>query len=189
MRGQIKKEVYKLSIVNLSGLSVSESSYRRARQIVENKQQQGGKKTADSVLASIRQMKPGWVVDTHSGNWRPGVRNLEISPNVLSRMAEDPEVMVKYKAMILDLEDLVPELEEWAQQNEGKSLEFKITLDANGMSKAVGIVRTLMGGEMRTTFELPNNERATWSDLIRQKLDSLVEGRAEDANGERSWVG
>jgi hypothetical protein len=98
--------------------------------------------------------------------------------------------MIRYKALILDLEELVPELEEWKQQNEGKTLEFRITLDNNGMSRAKGIVRTLMGGEMRTSFDLPNDGKS-WADLVRQKLESLGnEGQAEDENGEKklAWL-
>ncbi|MCL2398437.1 MAG: hypothetical protein FWC91_01670 [Defluviitaleaceae bacterium] len=175
-----------MSVVNLGGLSVSKNSYRRARQIVENKQG-GTKKTAADVLASLRQMKPGWTIDTSSSNWGPGVRNLEICSDILNRMAEDPDAMVKYKAFILDLEDLVPELEKWAQQNEGKSLDFKFVLDTDG-TRAISMVKTLLGGEKRTTFELPN-DGSSWAELINQKLAALNEGRAESADGSSSWLG
>ena len=174
-----------MSVVNIAGLSVSESSYRRARQIVESKPE-GGKRTAESVLASIRQMKPGWTIETDSSNWCDGVRNLEISTSILERMAEDPEAMIRYKALILDLEELVPTLEEWAQNNEGKTLEFGITLDAEG-TRAMAIVRTLMGGEMRSEFELPS-DGSSWVDLIRQKINAMNEGQVENADGERSWL-
>jgi len=177
-----------MSIVNVGGLSVSKNSYRRAREIVDNKPE-GGKKTAADVLASIRQMKPGWNISTISDNWGPGVRNLQIGSGILERMAEDPEAMIRYKALILDLEELVPELEEWARQNEGSTLEFRITLDSD-TTRAMAVVRTLLGSEMRTTVELPSNGTGTsWADLIRQKLDNLREGQAEDAYGERSWLG
>ena len=175
-----------MSVINLGGLSVSESSYRRARKIVENNNE---KKTAKDVLASLRQMKPGWnIYDSASGNWGAGFRNLEICPRILNRMAEDPEAMVKYKALILDLEDAIPALEEWAEQNGGKSLEFRFMLDTNGTTKAKGIVRNLMGGEMSTTFNL-SNDRLTWADLISQKIEALNEGRSEGADGSNSWLG
>jgi hypothetical protein len=175
-----------LSIVNLGGLSVTENSYRRARNIVENRTE-GGRQSANDVLASLRQMMPGWNISTSSSNWGEGFRNIEIDSATLNRMAEDPEEMIRYKALILDLEDAVPVLEEWAQQNEGQSLEFGIFLDENG-ARAVGIMRALLGGEMRTYFELPN-DRPAWPEIIRQKLEALREGQAQDADGTRSWLG
>lgn len=174
-----------MSGVNLRGLTVSECSYRRARKIVDNKP--WGRKTVGDVLASLRKMKPGWNISSSSNNWDEGFRNIEIDVDVLKRMAEDPETMVRYKALILDLEDVVPKLEEWAEQNEGKALDFGIYLDQNGILKAKGIVRTLMGGEISTVFELPDN-RPTWTELIQQKLESLREGRVEDAAGKKSWM-
>ena len=176
-----------MSIVNLNGLSVSENSLRRARKIVENKPQ-NGRKSIDDVLASLRQMKPGWNISMSSADWGEGFRNIEIGSGVLNRMAECSETMVRYKALILDLEDVVPELEEWAENNEGESLQFRIILDGNGITKAEGLVRTLLGGEKRTTFELNTNANS-WSSLIQQKLEALQQGRAENAEGERSWLG
>lgn len=173
-----------MSMVNLNGLSVSESSYRRARQIVE-KRPEGGRKSANDVLASLRQMMPGWNISTSSSNWGEGFRNIEISSSTLNRMAEDPEAMVRYKALILDLEDAVPAIEEWKQQNPGKSLEFGLSFEGNDTIRALAMVRTLLGGEYNTHFELPNDS-PVWESLIRQKIDSL--GTGEDA-GSRSWLG
>ena len=177
-----------MSVINLNGLAVSKNSYQRARKIVDNKQE-GANKTGKDVLNSLRKMMPGWTIETSSANWSEGFRNIEICEIILDRMANCPESMVRYKALIFDYEDMVPELEEWARQNEGKSLEFGITIDANGVAKAEAIVRTLMGGEVRTVFDLTPDDKPTWADLIRQKLDSLNEGQIEEADGSKSWVG
>lgn len=180
-----------MSIVNIKGLNVSENSYRRARKIVEekrNNRDEKTEKTADDVLASIREMKPGWTIGTEPNhNWQAGARNIEISQNVLERMAEDPEAMVKFKALILDLEDLVPAIEEWMENNEGQSLEFKFSLEDAGTTRAVALVRGLMGGEVRSTFELPSNSERSWADLIREKLDSMNSGQSEDEFGNKYW--
>lgn len=176
-----------MSMMNLGGLAVSESSYRRARQLVENKQD-GGRRTASSVLSSLRQMKPNWTISTSSNDWGDGFRNIEISNSVLNRMAEDPEAMIRYKAMILDLEDVIPELEEWQAQNPGQSLEFGLSFADNGETQAMAIVRTLMGGQIRTVFDLPD-DRPSWADLIQQKLEALQQGQTQDAYGSTSWQG
>ncbi|MDR2168334.1 MAG: DUF6033 family protein [Clostridiales bacterium] len=171
-----------MAVVNLGGLSVTESSYRKARGIVENKAG-GGRKSAGDVLSSLRSMMPGWNISTSSANWGEGFRNIEIDVNTLNRMARDPEAMVRYKALILDLEGVVPSLEEWAAQNPDaeKSFEFGITMALDGMVTAVAMMRTLLGAETRTTFELPS-DRASWAELITQKLNALNEGRAENVS-------
>jgi len=179
-----------LSIINLVGLSVSENSYRRARQIVENKPE-GSRKSADDVLASLRQMMPGWNITTCASQWGSGSRNIEISQSILERMAEDPDAMIRYKALVLDLDEVAPAIEEWKQQNPGKQLELNLIMDENGI-RAMAIVRTLMGEEVsRSSFELPD-DRPTWAELFRQKIDALADARtespAEPTDGSRSWL-
>ena len=181
-----------MSIINLAGMNVSENSYRRAREIVDGKNlAPGTQKTRQGVLDSIRQMMPDWTVTTNKSDWGDGHRNLEVGEGILQRMADDPEAMVRYKALILELEDIAPVIEEWKEkpENEGKTFEFKISMEDGNITRAKGIVRTLMGGEIRTTFDLPNNQATRWADIIRQKLESLNEGQTEDAYGERSWMG
>jgi len=179
-----------LSIINLVGLSVTESSYRRARQIVENKPEVE-ERSAEDVLASLREMMPGWTITTCVSQWGSGGRNVEISQGILERMAEDPDVMARYKALLLDLEDAAPAIEEWQQQNPGKLLEFDLIMDGESV-RAMAIVRTLMGEEVsRTSFELPD-DRPTWAELFRQKIDSIDEARVESptapADESRSWL-
>jgi len=176
-----------MSIVNLNGLSVSKNSYNRARQIVDNKPQ-GTRKSASDVLSSLRSMMPDWNISTSSDNWGEGARNIEITERTLELMARDPEAMVRYKALILDLEDAVAPLEDWKQQNEGKFLEFGIVTDTEG-NQAMGLVRTLIGGETRTTFDLTPSNKPIWAQLIQQKINALSSGQVEDAEGGRSWIG
>lgn len=173
-------------MVNLGKFSVSENSYNRARKIVDDKPE-GKSKTSKDVLNSIRQMMPSWTVTTCASQWGNGIRNLEISESILERMAEDPEAMVKFKAIIFDLDEAVEPLEEWMQENEGKDLQFNIMWDQNDALTAAAVVRTLIGGESRTVFELPS-DGLSWAEIIRQKLESLNEGQVEEADGSKSWM-
>jgi len=180
-----------MKAVNIGNITVSKNSYQRAREIVTNRKANasGERKTAADVLSSIREMKPSWVVsNTSNAPWQEGARNLQISDSILERMANDPEAMVKYKALILDLEDLVPKIEEWAArpENEGASLSFQLKLDEG--VKAVATMRTKLGSIVTSTFELSESDRPTWSQVIQEKLENLRDGRAEDAHG-NSWVG
>jgi len=178
-----------MSVVNLAGLTVTESSYKKARGIVEKKSE-GHRKSTDEVLNSLRSMMPGWVIATEDeANWGAGSRNIQIDESILERMAEDPEAMVKFKALILDLEDAVPALEEWARENPGQTLDLSIKIDANGTTMAEAVVRGLMGGDQRTTFQLPTEgTQSSWAELISRKLESLSQGQVEEADGSKSWL-
>jgi len=175
-----------MAMQQIGAINVSQTSYKRAREIVENKPQ-GVKKSADEVLESLRKMMPGWTISTTSADWTAGVRNIEIDRDVLERMAEDPEAMVRIKALILDLEEAVPVLEEWKRENKGQSLTFGFDLAANGQVQAIALLRTLWGEEVRTTFDLPA-ERNTWSAIIQDKLNALSQGQVENVEGQRSWL-
>ena len=178
-----------MSTVNLSRFTVNEHSYRRAREIVNNKTQNnttGARKTANDVLSSIREMKPGWNVGTTTANWGEGVRNLQISQSVLQRMADDPEAMVEFKAFILDLEYVAQEMEAWQEENPGYSLQVNFNLAEQQTLQATMTIRTLLGAETRSNMEL-SGERTTWADTINEKLNQMREGRSEEADGSRSW--
>ena len=175
-----------MTMANISTLSTVGSAPARARQVAENKPE-GGKKTADDVLASLREMMPGWTITTNSADWGEGFRNIEIDRSILQRMADDPREMEKYKALILDLENSVTELEKWGQENPDQSIVLGITMDANGNVKALAVIKTLMGIEKRTEFELPS-DRQTWAEIIRERLDALNQGQVEDVYGSKSWI-
>ena len=176
-----------MATVNLGRFSVNETSYRRAREISANRPQSGERKTAADVLSAIRDAKPGWVIDTHSGNWQEGVRNIQISPAILERMANDPEAFVQYKAFILDLEYKADEIEDWMAENPGYSLTFNFNLALEEGVQAVATIRNLLGSLSQTSFELPQN-RDSWTEAINQRLNELREGRSEEADGSRSWT-
>jgi hypothetical protein len=174
-----------MNMVQTGGLSVTQASYTRAREIVNNKPKDEKKSTED-VLASLRKMMPGWTIVTDSREWGKGVRNIEIDERVLERMAEDPEAMVRFKALILDLEEAVPALEEWARENKGQSLTFKFDIQENQL-RAVALMTTLLGNETTSTFALPT-DRNMWSSMIENKLNALAQGQVEDSEGNKSWL-
>ena len=175
-----------MAISNISGPSAQASSAVKAKQNVENKPA-GGKKTVDDVLASLRELMPGWTISTSTADWGEGFRNIQIDRDILQRMADDPKEFEKYKNLILDFENMVPDLEKWGQENPGQSIIFELSLNANGEVTSVSIVKTLLGTESRTVFDLPE-ESPLWADIIRQKLDSLIQGQVEDEFGSKSWV-
>jgi len=102
-------------------------------------------------------------------------------------MADDPKEMEKYKNLILDLENSVQALEEWGKNNPGQTIIFELSLNANGEVTSLSIVKTLLGTESRTVFDLPE-DRLSWSDIIRQRVEALNQGQVEDAFGSKSWI-
>ena len=175
-----------MTTANLSRASAPESTAVRSKQIDKDKQE-SGIKTADDVLEYLRKMMPGWTITTSSADWGEGFRNIEIDRSILQEMADDPRAMEKYKSLILDLEKTAPELEKWGLENPGKSIEFGISVDAQGNATALAVVKTLMGAEIRTEFDLPS-DRTTWIEIIRQKLEDLSQGKVEDLSGTTSWI-
>jgi len=176
-----------MATVNLGRFTVNETSYRRARELQASRPSTGEGKTANDVLNILRDIKPGWVVNTHGGNWQAGSRNLQIGQGILEKMANDPDAFFEYKAFILDLEYAAEEIEAWMAENPDAPLEFSFNLALEEGAKAVATIRTLLGGITQTTFEF-SSDRLSWSDMIREKLDALKEGRTEEPDGSKSWA-
>jgi len=173
-----------MSTINLNGLQVSENSFNRARQIVENRGNSNRRLTTTDVLSSLREMMPGWNISTSSDNWGEGFRNIEIDNATLREMANDPEAMVRFKALILDFEEMVPTLEEWSAQNEGSTINLGFSIDEEGNARVLSLVRTLLGEETSNTFDLPRG--SSWVDFMRQRL--LGDGQADSETGSRTWL-
>jgi len=132
-------------------------------------------------------MMPGWTISTSTADWGEGFRNIQIDRDILQRMADDPKEMEKYVNLIKSFEDKVPELEKWAQENPGQSLLFQFSVNSNGDITSMSIVKTLLGVETRSTFDLPE-DKTLWADHIRQKLDELLQGQVDEATGSKSWI-
>jgi len=175
-----------MSISNISGSSAQANAAIKAKQKVENKPT-SGKKSVDDVLASLRELMPGWTISTSTADWGEGFRNIQIDRDILQRMADDPKEFEKYKAMILDFENVVEDLEKWGQENPGQSIIFQLSLDSAGRATSLTIVKTLLGTETSTTFDLPEDSK-TWAEIIRQRVDDLIQGKFEDADGSKSWI-
>ena len=175
-----------MTTANLSGLPATGSSAVKTGQITSHKTG-GGRKSADDVLAYLRELMPGWTITTSSADWGEGFRNIEIDRDILQRMADDPAEMEKYKNLLLSFEDTVTELEKWGQENPGHSIILGFAVDAEGNTSATAVIKTLMGTETSTAFSL-SGDRSTWADIIRERLEALDQGKVEDAFGSKSWM-
>jgi len=174
-----------MTINNLGGVSAQTSSVTRASQVREERS--GGRKSVDDVLASLREMMPGWTISTSTSDWGEGVRNIQIDRDILQRMADDPREMERVKSMIRDFESAATELEQWKEQNPGQSFEVGISLDSDGQARALIKLITQAGDERSTTFELPSDRNA-WAGFMREHLEALSQGQTGAAGESRSWT-
>jgi len=181
--------------VNINGSWVSPTSYQRARASVASMQEDGGRMSANDVLSSLQQMMPNWNISNNTSAFNgTGIRNIGIHPNVLRKMADDPEEMVRFKALVLDGEYTVPQHENWARQN-----GFEITGRGTIIDRDGNVSSWVMGrgggrgDERRSLLELPEEDRPSWTELMRQQLESLRENnenearRLEDEGSTMSW--
>ena len=175
-----------MSTSNIGGSSVQASQSINSKQPVGSKHD-GGKKSVDDVLNQLRELMPGWTISTSTADWGEGFRNIQIDRDILQRMADDPKEFEKYKTLIMGFENMVEDLEQWGRENPGQSIVFEISLDNIDGRTSMSIVKTLMGVETRTEFNLPE-DRISWVDFIRQRVDALLQGQVEDASGSKSWV-
>jgi len=176
-----------MSTSNITGAPAQASSSVNTKQPVSNKND-GGKKSVDDVLNSLRDLMPGWTISTTTADWGEGFRNLQIDPAILERMANDPKEFEKYKALILSFEDMVEDLEKWGSENPGQSLVFQVSLNSEDGTTSMSIVRTMLDGiETRTEFNMPE-DRQSWADIIRERVDALLQGQVEDTSGAKSWL-
>jgi len=180
------KGVVKMTMAIINGASALGSSPVSARQITPHKTD-GGRKTVDDVLDSLRKMMPGWTISTSTADWGEGFRNIQIDRDILQEMADNPKAMEKYSALIRGFEDTVPALEKWGKENPGQSVEIGFSFDEKGNVSALAVIKTLMGIEKRTAFNLPS-DKSSWAEIICAKLDALNKGQVEDINGAKSWV-
>jgi len=173
-------------MTNISGAPAHASSSVNSKQPVSK--HDGGKKSVDDVLASLRDLMPGWTISTSTADWGDGFRNIQIDPAILERMANDPKEFEKYKALILSFEDMVEDLEKWGSENPGQSLVFQISSNSEDETVSMSIVKTMLDGiESRTEFNL-TGDRQSWADIIRERVEALLQGQVEDVTGAKSWL-
>ena len=175
-----------MTTANIDGHSALRNSPISAKQVAPQKTETD-KKTVDDVLDSLRKMMLGWTISTSTADWGEGVRNIQIDQDILERMANDPREMERVKSLIREFESAASELEQWKQQNPGQSFEIGISLDTDGNARALIALKTLMGDERSTAFDLPN-DRTTWADFMRQTLDALNQGKIGDVSESRNWT-
>jgi len=176
-----------MSVVHLGigGGAVSKASYHRARELVGNLPQDGRNQ---NIMSTMNQL--------FGAN---STRSLTIHPSVLQRMADDPDMMIRYTALVLDMEEAATNFERMVSSIPGARLvSHGYTINADGFINSVTSIQLpSIGGQNQSSFELPEDEeeRYTWAELMRQHLESLLSEngeyqtqRLEIENATRTWL-
>ena len=181
-----------MSNVNINGSWVSPASYQKARNLAASKAESGNT-SARSILGSIRQMVPGLNISTNTEPFgSSGLNNLGIHPNVLRKMENDPEEMVRFKALILDVEEAFRHHDRLSQSQGMNVVARGLIIDADGNTSGWSIVQSANGGpDRRNVVDLNNNDGLSVFERMRLILEELAEKRAEREaeDSSRSWVG
>ena len=173
-----------MSVVNINGSIVRQSAYQQARASVAN--MQGGSLNTGGVLAAIQQLRPNTNVSTNTAAFSGGGRmNLSIHPAMLRRAGNDPEEMVRLKALAIDhMNGMVDTVQRFA--NRGIEITaVGSVIHEDGTSSGWMMGRSKGANEIRTQFELPEGERTSWAEIMQQKLEELLESRTDET---RSWM-
>ena len=182
-----------MGVANILGTVVTQSSYQQARASVSN--MPSGNLRPNDVLATIQQLRPNVTVSTNTSPFSGGGMNLGIHPEMLRRAADDPEEMVRLKALSIDI---LNGLENSVRGFESRGITVYargVIIHEDGSSSGWGIVRGPdLREERRAQFELPEDDRPSWVELMRQRLEEIMqeeENRSqhlEHENATRSWT-
>jgi len=171
-----------MDVANIMGTVVTQSSYQRARASVAN--MQSGNINSGGVLSAIGQLTQGTSVSTNTQPFVGGGQsNIGIHPAMLRRASNDPEEMVRLKALALDVHEMQTASIRWHEARGITVLAMGTIIHEDGSSSGWSITRSPdLRSERRTQFELPEDDRPSWVELMRQHMESL------DEHATRSWT-
>jgi len=174
------------NVSGLAGVTANANAFKATHTNKTSQTQNNERRTADDVLASLREMMPGWNISTSTADWGEGFRNIQIDRDILERMANDPAEMERVTSMIREFESAVPELERWQEENPGQSLIINMMLDENGNTSMSASIRTLLGVETSTPFDM---SQPSWLEDLMKQLGSMSQGHGATGDDQsRSWT-
>lgn len=109
-----------------------------------------------------------------------GVKNIQIAPNILNQMKNDPEKRLEYEALIYDCATGIDMLNRSGGGFHTKAAGFIINPD--GSLGAWSISESDNGGTKRKNrFKLDKNKKETWAETIRKKqLEKRKKAKKEE---------
>ncbi len=124
---------------------------------------------AEDTLDELSKQYPEINFSTNTAPFsQKGVKNIQIAPNILNQMKNDPEKRLEYEALIYDCATGIDMLNHSGGGFHTKAAGFIINPD--GSLGAWGISESDNAGtQRRNRFKLDKNKKETWAETIRKK--------------------
>jgi|GEM_PF-4892723 len=170
--------VFKGSVIVNGRSRVSETSYKTARALAEQKHENGDV-TEQGIMSSLRKMAPDYKFSTNTDPQQrlQGLRNIAIHPDMLRNAANDPEVLVELKALVLNS----------VRHNEEHIANFHsptgsvlvgggfIIGESGGNSMYLSATKGLGGSgqnrERQTAISILRKRSQEWTEILLEKLE------------------
>lgn len=134
-------------------------------------------------LKALSDRYPGVNFTTNTQNFsQKGTNNIQIAPNILAQMQNDPDKRVEYEALIYDCAQLVYS-GKMSQGGMGYHIKAAGTvINADGSVGGWSIAEDDEGGQTRNSTKLDKDKKDTWADKILEKQKAKrVKARKEAA--------
>jgi hypothetical protein len=134
----------------------------------------------DSILEDLSKQYPEVNFSTNTAPFsQSGVKNIQISPNILTEMKNDPEKRLEYEALIYDCATGIDMLNQSGGGFHTKAAGFIINPD--GSLGGWGIsVSDDDGTKAKSKVSLDKNKKETWAEKIRKKQkEKIAEAKKE----------
>jgi len=170
-----------MSVVNIDGSIVRQSAYQQARASVAN--MQDGNLNAGGVLAAIQQLNSNVNVSSNTSAFSGNTgMHLGIHPAFLRRAGNDPEEMVRLKALAIDhMNGMVDTVQRFASRGIEITAVGSV-IHEDGTSSGWMMGRSKGASERRTQFELPESDRPSWVEIMRESMERAM---ADESSGWR----
>ena len=127
---------------------------------------------ADATLQDLSDRYPGVS----------GTNNIQIAPNILAQMKNDPDKRMEYEALIYDCAQLIYD-GKMSQASKGFHVKAAGTIiNADGSLSGWAITESDDGRQVKNKTKLDKNKKETWADKI---LEKQKEKRAKEKKAEK----
>lgn len=133
-------------------------------------------------LKALSDRYPGVNFTTNTQNFsQKGTNNIQIAPNILVQMQNDPDKRVEYEALIYDCAQLVYS-GKMSQGGMGYHIKAAGTvINADGSVGGWSIAEDDDGGQTRNSTKLDKDKKDTWADKIHEKQKAKSEKARKEA--------
>lgn len=142
-------------------------------------------KVDSETVATLKELSDRYPGVNFSTNTQPfsqkGTNNIQIAPDILSQMKNDPEKRLEYEALIYDCAQLVYD---GKMEHSGNGFHTKAAgtiINADGSLSGWAISESDDGKQIRNKANLDKNKKETWTDkiLAKQKEKRAAERKEE----------